>query len=108
MKFKNTDITMTPEILRRKTGGEMAVPVTVAQGSFSSGICKAGTPLTRLGAIANDGTGEGILWNDVTEDNPNGSLIIGFATINTAVAQAHSGVEYSELFKAAVSNIIFD
>lgn len=108
MKFTNTAVTMTPEILRRKTGSEMAVPVTVAEASFSEGICKAGTPLTREGAIANDGTGAGVLWYDVTPEAPVGSLIIGFATINTANAESHSGVTYSDEFKAAVNNLIFD
>lgn len=106
MKFKNTNVTTTPEILRRKTGSEMAVPVTVKE--FTEGVCKAGTPLTREGAVANDGTGAGILWNDVFEENPNGSLIIGFATINTKVAQDYSGVTYTEEFKTALNKVIFD
>nr|DAI88278.1 MAG TPA: hypothetical protein [Caudoviricetes sp.] len=107
MKFTETSITSSPEILKRRLGGELFVPVTVASASFTNGVCKAGTPLSRLGAI-DTSTPAGILLNDVYSDNPNGSLIMAFATINTAVAATHSGVTYTDTIKAALPNIVFD
>lgn len=108
MKFKETSVNSTPEILKRLLGGELFVPVTVAAASFTNGVCKAGTPLTRAGAVETGSDAEGILLYDVYADNPNGSLVVAFATINSAVAAAHSGVTYSADLKAALPNIIFD
>ncbi len=108
MKYAETNVGMTPEILKRKLGGELFAPITVANGAFTNGVCKAGTPLGADGAVANTADAVGILLNDVTNDNPNGSLIKAFATINTAVAQAHSGVTYADAMKEALSNIVFE
>ena len=108
MKFDNKSVVMTPEILKRRLGGELFAPITVADASFTNGVCKAGTPLDANGAKANTADAVGILLNDVTSDNPNGSLIKAFATINTAVAQAHSGVTYASAMKSALSNIVFE
>lgn len=108
MKYAETNVGMTPEILKRKLGGELFAPITVASGAFTNGVCKAGTPLGADGAVANTADAVGILLNDVTNDNPNGSLIKAFATINTAVAQAHSGVTYADAMKEALSNIVFE
>ncbi len=109
MKFTESSVTSSPEILKRRLGGELFVPVTVDAGAFTNGVCKAGTPLARDGKKKASGTGaEGILLNDVYSDNPNGSLIVAFATVNSAVAAAHSGVEYGSALKAALPNIVFD
>lgn len=108
MKFNEKSIVSSPEILKRRLGGELFVPVTVADASFTNGVCKAGTPLTKAGAIATSATAEGILLSDVYSDNPNGSLIVAFATINSAVAAAHSGVTYDDDLKAALPNIVFE
>lgn len=108
MKFKESNVTSSPEIRKRLLDGELTVPVTVAAASFTNGVCKAGTPLTRAGAKETGADAEGILLSDVYEDNPNGALVVAFATINTAVASAHSGVTYSADLKAALPNINFD
>ncbi len=108
MKFKESNVTSSPEIRKRLLDGELTVPVTVAAASFTNGVCKAGTPLTKAGAIETGADAEGILLSDVYEDNPNGALVVAFATINTAVASAHSGVTYSADLKAALPNIDFD
>lgn len=108
MKFAQKNLISTPEILKRKLGGELFAPVTVANGAFTNGVCKAGTPLDANGAVANTADAVGILLNDVTTDDPNGSLIKAFATINTAVAEAHSGVTYADAMKEALSNIVFE
>ena len=103
---------MNPPILKRKTGGELTVPVTLANTAFSGGVCKAGTP------IASDGTkavtsGEtnnavGILLNDVTVDNPNGSLVKAFASVNASQGATHSGVSYDTALMEKLSNIEFE
>ena len=109
MKFKESSVVSSPEILKRRMGGELFVPVTVANAAFTNGVCKAGTPLTRAGVKVTEGTGaDGILLNDVYSDNPNGSLIVAFATVNSTVAAAHSGVTYGDALKTALPNIVFD
>ncbi len=112
MKFTDNSVGMTPEILKRKLGGELLVPVTIASGAFTNGVCKAGTPINASGAKATTSSSNndavGILLYDVTSDNPNGSLIKAFATINSAVAQAHSGVTYDAPLKAKLADIIFE
>lgn len=108
MKFTSKSVNSTPEILKRHTGAELIVPVTVANASFTGGVCKAGTPLDASGAIANTASVKGILLNDVTSDDPNGALIVAFATINVANAKANSGVTYADAMKSALKNVIFD
>lgn len=108
MKFQKNNMVASPEILRRKLGGELFVPVTVATEAFTQDVCKAGTPLTETGTIASGADAVGILLYDVYSDNPNGSLIKGFATINTEVAEAYSGITYSDEIKTALNNIVFE
>ena len=108
MKSVKTDIATSPEIRKRLLGGELVVPVTVAEGAFTEGVCKAGTPLTSAGAKATSANAEGILLSDVYEENPNGALVKAFAVINTAVASQHSGVEYDATLKQTLSNIVFE
>ena len=40
MKYENKPVSMTPEILKRKLGGELLVPITIT--GFTNGVCKAG------------------------------------------------------------------
>lgn len=62
------------------------------------------------GTSAVDGTPNavGILWNDVTSDNPNGSILFANASINTSVAEDWSGIEYSSALKATLSHLVFE
>ena len=112
MKYTKTDVSISPEILKRKLGAELFVPVTVASTAFSNGIVKAGTPITASGAKAVTSAGsnnaDGILLYDVTEDNPNGSMIKAFADVNSAVAEDHSGVSYDTALKDKLSLIVFE
>ncbi len=108
MIFNDKSVAFQKEILKRRLGGELIIPVTIANASFTSGVCKAGTPLTKLGAIANDETAEGILLNDVTSDNPNGALVVAYATINKANAEANSGLTLDSDAIAALSNLTFE
>lgn len=102
MKVKVTNINQTPEILNRLLGGELLVSVTIADASFTNGVCKAGTPIDANGVIANDATVEGILLFDVYAENPNGSLVKAYATINLARAEANSGLTIADAVKTAL------
>ena len=108
MKFSSKSVMATPEILKRHTGAELIVPVTIHSTAFISGVCKAGTPIDADGKVANTSSVKGILLNDVYADNPNGALIVAFATINVANAKANSGVTLDATVKTALANIVFD
>lgn len=112
MKFTNTNVTSTPEILKRKTGGELFIPLAITELSSSVLEIKAGNAVAADGSIATTTEGVsnaiGILLNDVTAENPNGSVLRAFGTINEDVAEAHSGHTYTDAEKTALSNIIFD
>lgn len=102
MLVKSTKINQTPEILKRLLGGELLVSATIADASFTNGVCKAGTPIDANGAIANDATVEGILLYDVYEENPNGSLVKAYAVINLAKAEENSGLTIADAVKTAL------
>lgn len=109
MKYTSNSYLTTPEILKRRLGGELFVPVTITDAKLSTdGVVKAGTPIDADGAIANDGTAVGILLNDVLAENPNGSLIKAFATVNLANAEANSGLTIAEAVKTALPNVVFE
>lgn len=112
MKYKTKALTSTPEILKRECGGEYSKPITLASSAFTNGLCKAGTPINADGEIATTSSDSnnavGILWNDVYDVNPNGSIIVAFAVINATVAQAHSSVTYDAPMKAALPLLIFE
>ena len=109
MNFDTKSVVSTPEILKRKLGGELFVPVTIASSEFASkDVVKAGSPIGADGTIKNDGDAVGILLNDVAKENPNGSLIKAFATINTANAEQNSGLVIAGAVKSALPNIIFE
>lgn len=112
MKYETKSLISTPEILKRALGAEYSKPITLASSAFTNGLCKAGTPINADGekATTSSSTNDavGILWNDVYDVNPNGSIIVGFAVINSTVAQAHSSVTYDAPLKAALPNIVFE
>lgn len=106
MKFAESKIASTPEILKRKLGGELFAPITITE--FNNGVCLAGSPIGADGKIANSASAIGILLNDVKEDNPNGSLVKAFATINLANAEKNSGLTIDNAVKTALSSVIFE
>ena len=106
MNVKNTNINSTPEILKRKLGGELLVPVTITE--FANGVCKAGSPIGVDGTIQNGASVAGILLYDVYEENPNGSIVKAYATINLANAEANSGLTIAEAVKTALANVTFE
>ena len=106
MNVKNTNINSTPEILKRKLGGELLVPVTITE--FANGVCKAGSPIGADGKIANTADAAGILLYDVYEENPNGSIVKAYATINLANAEANTGLTIDDAVKTALPMVIFE
>lgn len=106
MLVKNTNVQTTPEILKRKLGAEYLVPVTITD--FDNGICKAGSPIGADGTVQNGASAVGILLYDVYEQNPNGSLVKAFAVINTANAEANTGLTIDSAVKTALPMVIFE
>ena len=102
MKFEKTAYDGTYNILFNDHFVGKTIVVDVSGGS----TIKAGSPLSAAGVVANDATAVGILLDDVPVDNPNGTIVIhGF--IDTAKAQAHSGVTVATTAKTALPQITF-
>lgn len=70
-------------------------------------IVKAGSPISLEGVVANTAAAAGILLFDVVEDRPQ-ATILKKAYINTAVAEAHSGVTIADEVKKALPMIVFE
>lgn len=108
MKYSVKSASMALEILKRKLGAEYSKPVTCHSTAFSNGVVKAGTPLDKDGKISNDGSAVGILWNDVFEENPNGSLLVADAVVNKKNAEVHSGYTLASTAMSALSKLYFE
>ena len=106
MLVNNTNVQTTPEILKRKLGAEYLAPITVTE--FANGVCKAGSPIGADGTIQNGAGAIGILLYDVYEENPNGSLIKGFAVVNLVNAEANSGLTIDGAVKTALATVMFE
>ena len=106
MLVKNTSVQNTPEILKRKLGGEYFAPITITD--FDNGVCKAGSPIGADGTVQNGASAVGILLYDVYEQNPNGSLVKAFAVINKANAEANSGLTIAGAVETALPMVIFE
>lgn len=111
MQYEQTEYVGGVQILKRKPFE--AIPMTLnftsVQTKLTNGkkVVKAGTPIGSTGVADNTGTVVGILLHDVTEDRPQGTLLKK-AYIDTAVAQAHSGVEIAAAVKTALPMIVFE
>lgn len=111
MEYKTTSHAGDVQILKREPNE--AIPMTldftsvVDKNSDGKKIVKAGTPIGKTGVVDNTATVVGILRFDVTEDRPQGKLLKK-AYLNTAVAEAHSGVTYAEAVKTALPMIVFE
>ena len=104
MKYSDVSIGGTPEVLKRKLGGEYFKEITIDATAFTNGKLAAGS------AVAKDGTKStgdgsdvyGITLNDCYSDNPNVSVIVAFAVINGANSTATSSD------RAALPNLYFE
>lgn len=108
MKFKETSTTTQLEILKRRLGGELFVPITLASGAFTDGVCKAGNPIAADGTVDNATSPIGILLYDVYEENPNGTIIKAFACVNEANANANANITIASAVKTALPLIVFE
>lgn len=112
MEFKETSVTTQLEILKRKLGGELFVPMKLDDSAFADGVCKAGNPISAAGKKVNgaggDGAAVGILLNDVYKSNPNGTLVKAFACVNEANANANANITIAEAVKTALPLIVFE
>ena len=111
MQYEQTECVGDVEILKRKPFE--AIPMTldftsvVTKLANGKKVVKAGTPIGATGTVDNTATVVGILLHDVTEDRPQGTLLKK-AYIDTAVAQAHSGVTIETAVKTALPMIVFE
>ncbi len=92
MKYSETSFSGTPEVLKRKLGGELFDELEIDSTAFTNGKLAAGSAVTSDGkASSGDGSDVyGITLNDCYEDSPNVSVIRAYATINTANTTATS------------------
>ena len=111
MLFEQTQHTGDVQILKRKPfeGIAMTLDFSAVADTTDSGkkVVKAGTPIGATGVVDNTATVVGILLHDVVEERPQGTLLKK-AYINTAVAEAHSGVEIAEAVKTALPMVVFE
>ena len=104
MRFSDVSVLGTPEVLKRKLGGEYLKEIAIDSTAFTNGKLAAGS------AVAADGkksTGDGsdvygITLNDCYEENPNVSVIVAFAVINGSNTTATSSD------RSALSNLCFE
>lgn len=114
MSFKSNSVLGSTEILyHSKYVGEA---LTLDATAFTSGVCKAGTPIAKDGKKAattgadsgNTGTSTayGILLCDVYSERPQGTVVVdGF--IKESVAKEHSGVTLTAADKVALAHVMF-
>lgn len=100
------------DVLILKRSPFEGIPMTldftnVVAGADGKKVVKAGTPIGDDGEVDNTATVVGILLHDVVEERPQGTLLKK-AYLNTAVAEAHSGVTYDDDVKAALPMIVFE
>lgn len=108
MRFKSTAVNVQPEILKRKLGGELFSEITLDFTGVTGGVVKAGSPISAAGVVANTAEAIGILYTDVYEENPNGTLVKAFACVNEANCNKNSGLTLASEAKTALSLIVFE
>lgn len=108
MKFTESGVTTQKEILKRKLGGELFEEIKLASGAFTSGVCKAGNPISATGTVDNATNPVGILLTDVYEDNPNGTILKAFGVVNETNANANASITLAEEAKKALPLIVFE
>ena len=104
MQFEQKTYAGDVQILKRKPFEAIHMTLDfsgVVAGTDGKKVVKAGTPIGKTGVVDNTATVVGILFHDVPEDRPQGTLLKK-AYINTAVAQAHSGITIAAAVKTAL------
>ena len=108
MKFAEKSVTTQKEILKRKLGGELFVPITLDETAFTNGVCKAGNPIAADGTVDNASDPVGILVNDVYKENPNGTILKAFGVVNTVNAKANTGISIASAAITKLPLIVFE
>lgn len=108
MSYTKGSVNAKPEILM--IADYKALPITLDTTSFTSGVCKAGTPIASDGTIftgstASTATAWGVLLWDVPEERPQGTCVFD-GVINKTVAEAHY-TTYTTTVMAAFKNLEF-
>lgn len=80
--------------------------ITLDEGAFTDGVCKAGNPIAADGTVSNTDSAIGILLYDVYVDRPQATIVIT-GHIHTARAEKHAGITYAEAAKTALKNVVF-
>ncbi len=104
MKYSQNSFAGTPEVLKRKLGGELFDELAIDATAFTNGKLPAGSVVAADGKLSTgDGSDAyGITLNDTYDDNPNTSVIVAYATINTANTTATTED------RAALSLLVFE
>ena len=86
MKFSERSFAGTPEVLKRKLGGELFDELEIHSTAFTNGKLAAGSAVAADGKKSSgDGSDVyGVTLNDAYADSPNVAVVRAFATINTA------------------------
>ena len=108
MKFAEKSVTTQKEILKRKLGGELFVPITLSETAFTNGVCKAGNPIAADGTVDNASDPVGILVNDVYKENPNGTILKAFGVVNTVNAKTNTGISIASAAITKLPLIVFE
>ena len=108
MKFKESTVNTQKEILKRRLGGELFEEITLDSTAFTSGVCKAGSPIAKDGKVDNTTAPIGILLNDVYDSNPNGTILKAFGVVNEKNANANAGITIAAGVKTALPLIVFE
>ena len=81
--------------------------MTLDATSFTSGVCKAGTPIATDGTVFTAATDQvilGLLLHDVESTRPQATVVYA-GTIREKAAKTHSGVTYTSTMKAGLPRI---
>ncbi len=108
MKFTESSVTTQKEILKRKLGGELFEEIALDASAFTSGVCKAGNPISAEGKVDNATAPIGILLSDVYDSNPNGTILKAFGVVNEANANANASITIASAAKTALPLIVFE
>lgn len=104
MKYTDNSYLGTPEVLKRKLGGELFDELALDDSAFTNGFLAAGSAVAADGKLSTgDGSDVyGITLNDCYDSNPNVAVVVAFATINTANTTVSSDDQ------AALTNLVFE
>ena len=111
MQFEQVAYAGDVQILKRRPFEGIAATLdftdVATKNANGKKVVKAGTPIGAAGTADNTATVVGMLLHDVVEDRPQGTLLKK-AYINTAVAEAHAGIEYAAGVKTALPMVVFE